>query len=309
MTAERKAIKRNLMDLIDYGYEIEYTESTRRIPNSKTGRIEENSVYSDFYLIREFTDGELRLLIDSVLFSKHISRSQRRELVNKLGKLSSCHFRSQVKHIATMPNDTTLNQQLFLTIETLDKAITQSKQVSFYYNEYGLDKKLHPRRDSTGVSRRYRINPYQMAAANGRYYLICNYDKYDDVGNFRLDRISDIQILHTPCKPMEQVKGLENGLNLPRHMAEHIYMFAGESASVAFRLQKSIVSDVIDWFGNEVTFSDETDKEVTARVEVNLEAMRRWALQYALYVRVLSPKRLVEKLREDIKTVVKQYEV
>lgn len=38
-----------------------------------------------------------------------------------------------------------------------------------------------------------------------------------------------------PVKPMKKVKGLENGLNLPKHMAEHIYMFTGESAAVTFR--------------------------------------------------------------------------
>lgn len=83
--------------------------------------------------------------------------------------------------------------------------------------------------------RRYIINPYQIAAINGRYYLICNYDKYDNVANYRLDRITDIEILPVPVKPMKKVKGLENGLNLPKHMAEHIYMFTGESAAVTFR--------------------------------------------------------------------------
>lgn len=26
-----------------------------------------------------------------------------------------------------------------------------------------------------------------MAAKEGKYYLICNYDKYDDISNYRLD--------------------------------------------------------------------------------------------------------------------------
>ena len=34
--------------------------------------MEENELWSDYYLKREFTDGELRLLIDGLLFSKHI---------------------------------------------------------------------------------------------------------------------------------------------------------------------------------------------------------------------------------------------
>ena len=37
MTVDRKAVKRNLMNLIDFGYEIEYSESVRMVPNKETG--------------------------------------------------------------------------------------------------------------------------------------------------------------------------------------------------------------------------------------------------------------------------------
>ena len=308
MTADRKAVKRNLMNLIDFGYEIEYSEAIRMVPNPKTGEPEESYILSDFYLVREFTDSELRLLIDGLLFSKHIPYSQCRELVGKLEGLSNKYFRSRVRHIRTLPDNMPQNKQLFWTIETLDEAISRSRQVSFTYNEYGMDKQLHPRLNSEGKPRLYIVNPYQMAAANGRYYLIGNYDKYDDVANYRLDRITDIQLLDTPRKPAKKVKGLENGVDLPKHMAEHIYMFSGGSAPVTFRFKKYLLSDVIDWFGKEVVFSDETEEEVTARVTVNLEAMRRWALQYALHTRILSPQSLTEQVKADIMIALKQYE-
>ena len=60
---------------------------------------------------------------------------------------------------------------------------------------------------SSKKPREYTVNPYQIAAANGRYYLICNYDKYDDVANYRLDRITDIKLLDTPAKPARKVRG------------------------------------------------------------------------------------------------------
>ena len=167
--------------------------------------------------------------------------------------------------------------------------------------------KLYPRENDEGKKRRYVINPYQIAAINGRYYLICNYDKYDNVANYRLDRIADIEVLPTPVKPMKKVKGLENGLNLPKHMAEHVYMFTGESAAVTFRAKKYLVSEIIDWFGKDIKFSDETEDEVTVRVTVNLEAMRKWALQYAVHVKVLGPEKLVELIRDDVKEAAEQY--
>lgn len=68
MSVDRKAIKRNIMDLIDAGYDIEYTETVRMTPNKKTGEMEESYVWSDFYYANEFSNSELRLLIDSLVF-------------------------------------------------------------------------------------------------------------------------------------------------------------------------------------------------------------------------------------------------
>lgn len=303
MKAERKAIKRNLMNLIDSGYDIEYSESIRMNKNG-----EEETFYTDWYLERNFSDAELRLLIDGLLFSKHIPYSQCKELIGKLEGLSNRYFKSRVEHILTLPDNAPENTQLFYTIEVLDKAITKGQQVLLYYNEYGTDKQMHPRRRSDGAVREYVINPYQMAAVNGRYYLICNYDKYDDVSNYRLDRITDIKMLDTPVKPMKLVKGLENGLNLPKHMAEHIYMFTGESVPVVFKAKRYLLTELFDWFGKDMQFLEETENEVTVRVNVNLEAMRKWALQYAVHVKVISPKKLVDMVKEDIKNAMEQYE-
>ena len=309
MTVDRKAVKRNLMNLIDFGYEIEYSESVRMVPNRSTGKLEESYILSNFYLVRDFTDSELRLLIDSLLFSKHIPYSQCKELIGKLEGLSNQYFKARIRHIRTMLDLSLHSQQLFYTIEVLDEAISRSRKVSFTYNEYGTDKKLHPKKGNDGSIRKYIINPYQIAATNGRYYLICNYDKYDNVANYRLDRITDIQMLDEPVKPIKQVKGLENGFDLPKHMAEHLYMFAGESGIVEFRVKKYLLNDVIDWFGGEITFFDETDDEVSVRTRVNLAAMRRWALQYALHARVLSPESLVEQVKNDIKGAMEIYEM
>ena len=62
-------VLRNLMNLIEFGYDIEYSESLRVYKN-KHGK-EIRSLSSDFYLNRDFSDGELRLLIDSLFFQAY----------------------------------------------------------------------------------------------------------------------------------------------------------------------------------------------------------------------------------------------
>ena len=301
MKVDRKAIKRNLMNLLDFGYELEYTETIR---TNKKG--EQEALYSDWYLVRDFTDAELRLLIDSLLFSKHIPYSQCKELIEKLECLSNKYFKAKVKHIRNLPEKMPNNKQIFYVIEILDEAISKGKKVEFCYNDFGTDKKLHPRMSSNGKPRRYIINPYQMAATNGRYYLIANYDKYDNISHYRVDRISDIVILDEPVKKQ---KDLSETINLPKHMAEHIYMFSSESVRVAMRIEKFLVGDVIDWFGKDVIFHNETETSVDVSVAVNLEAMRYWAMQYANHVEVLRPEKLREEIKKDLLAAVEKYAI
>jgi len=302
MKVDRKAVKRNLLNLIDSGHYLEYSESVR---TNKNG--EEETIYSDWYLVREFSDSELRLLIDSLLFSKHIPYNQCKELIGKLEGLSNKFFKSKVAYIRSLPENLPENKQLFYTIEILDEAIGEGKQVSFKYNEYDVDKKMHPRKNSKGEEREYIVNPYQMAATNGRYYLICNTDGHDNVGNYRLDRITDIKKLEAKKVENKQIKGIINKLDLPRFMAENVYMFGGDSIRACFRAKRYIINDILDWFGRDVTFTEADEDEVTASVSVSKEAMFYWAMQYGEHIKVLEPKDLRERIEKAAKDMVKKY--
>ena len=320
MKADRKSIRRNIMNLMDCGYEIEYSESIRMVPvKDKTGKpvldpkngekvMEENSIWSDFYLVRKFTDSELRLLIDGLLFSRHIPYSQCKQLVEKIEDLSSEYFRSRVKYISTLPEDKSDNKALFYNIDQIDEAIRTKRKIRFKYLEYGTDKKMHVKKCEDGSERIYLISPYQMAAREGKYYLICNYDKYDDISNYRVDRIRDIEITDEPWKPFEKLKWANKSrLNLSDYMKKHPYMYSSEDVQVTFRVVLPMISDVIDLFGTGVRFSDKDETGVTVTTTTNERAVEQFALNYAPDVMVLRPERLRKKIVEKLKMAVKAY--
>ena len=309
MTADRKAIRRNIIGLIECGYRIEYIETVRMVPNVKTGELEESYIWSDFYLSRDFSDAELRLLIDSLLFSKHIPYSQCKELVEKLEQLSSKYFRAHVKHIHTMPNSQPTNKQLFYTIEILDEAISAGKKVSFTYMDYGTDKKMYRRCRPDGTIREYVVSPYQMAAKEGKYYLICNHDQFNNASNYRVERIADIQLLNEPARPFASLDGSDGQrLDLAKYMAEHIYMFAGGNTRVKFRIVREMIGDVLDIFGSDVRFCEETERYVSVIAWVNERAMLQFAKNYGPDVMLLEPAYMVKTMLEDAKLLMESYQ-
>ncbi|HIU57544.1 MAG TPA: WYL domain-containing protein [Candidatus Ornithomonoglobus merdipullorum] len=295
MKVDRRTVRRNLSELAELYDGIDYTEVERR---GKDGS--DLSICTDWYIEREFDDSELRLLIDSVLFAKNIPYSQSRQLIDKLAGLSNVYFGRKIKNICGLTENMPRNPELFHTIDVLDTAISENKKVAFIYNSYGADKKLHPKRESE-----YIINPYRMAATNGRYYLICNYDKYDNIVNYRIDRITGIRMLDETRKPISKLR--EGKLDMPRHMAEHIYMYAGDPIRAVFKAKTYIIDQVIDWFGMEADISQIDGDECIVRIKVNEEAFFCWAMQYGLHIEVLEPQSLRERVISSVNRIAEKY--
>lgn len=321
MSVDRKAVRRNLLNLIEYGSDIEYREVSRKeifkkktedevhLEENDDESEDENMLWTDFYLKQKFSDEELRLLIDSLLFSVHIPYQHSKELIEKLESLSNVYFKSRTQYIYPLSQNRTDNKQVFYTIGILDEAIRAHKKVVFEYAEYHTDKKMYSKRRPDGSIRTYTVTPYQMVAQEGKYYLICNYDKYDDISNYRVDRIRNIEVLDEEGKPFESLKWSENQrLNLTDYMKEHVYMYSSENSLVKFRIVKEMISDVIDLFGKEVHFSEETDTYVVVTVRVNERSAEQFAKNYAPDVMVLEPERLREKLKEEMKRAWEAYE-
>ena len=163
---------------------------------------------------------------------------------------------------------------------------------------------MHPRRKEP-----YIYNPYQIVMSNGYFYLVGNYDKYDTISHYRIDKMTNMEILDEERKPAREVKGMEHGLDLPKHMAEHVYMFSGESVTVLLRTSQRSMDMLYDWFGKDFQIVEQyEDGMMDVRLRCNLEAMEYWALQYGKYVTVLEPAELREKLRTDIAAMAARYQ-
>ena len=298
LEVERKAIRSNIVKLIEMDFPISYKETER----------EGNTIWSDYWLERDFTDSELRLMIDGILFSNHIPHKQRMKLVEKIEGLSSEYFKSHVRHIATLPDAGDSNKQIFNNIAVLDEAIEKKRKVSFQYLDMDTDKKMLPKKEKSGEIRTYVVSPYQMAAKDGKYYLICNRDQYDAISNYRIDRISDIKVTDERIRPFKELMNANcQDLNLGEYMREHIYMYSGGETRVRFRTVRRMVTDVVDIFGKDVRFEDVTDDYVTVSATVTEKAMIQFAQNYAPDVVILEPQRMVDEMRDWIKKVKKVY--
>lgn len=286
---ERKAVSRNISYLCEFGYEIE-----TKADNGE----------GIWLVTRDFEQAELRLLIDSVYSSKFLTNSYSKALINKLNKKGSMYFKNRTKHILNIKDGAKYrNADLFYNIDIIDEAINIRRQISFTYNSYGVDKKLHPKSDH-----KYIVNPYQILINNGRYYIITNFDKYNNIVIFRIDLITNITIKKDlKRKPIRKLEGHENGLELSKIKTQSPYMFSGNSETIVIQTKSEMIGTFIDWFGFNIKIKEIDNETIEVRFKASINAMRYWCLQYGLYIKIIRPKSLVDIYISDVKKISEKY--
>lgn len=284
---ERKAVGKNIADLRDAGIEIGSCRAGSYIDS------------------REFEDSELRLLIDGVLQSKHITAKHSKDLIERLCGLSNKYFRSHVKNVYSV-NDwsKTENQAIFYNIDVIDEAIATGKQVQYDYNKYGIDAKLHK-------SSFQRVSPYQLILHNQRYYLMGYSSYWGNMTFHRLDRITNMRVYDKPATPITSVKGYENGIDFKQIASTMPYMYTDTPERIEFIADEYIVDQIFDWFGTDIRMSKlpDDDKKVKVELVASPNAMEHWALQYLNYVEVIKPEGLREKIHEALSIGFDKYSI
>ena len=171
MTVSRKSIGRNLSRLKEAGLPVVCREVTR-VVNGK-----EAPLALDWYWDHVLSQDDLKVLIDLLYFS-HLPAQQVRQLSEKLKRLQSRTFddgKENIKNLPALGRPGESGEVLAL----LTRALSQKKQVSFYYDHYEADGKKHHGYTVSGEDKLYRVSPYHLVASDDRYFLLGN---EEDVG-------------------------------------------------------------------------------------------------------------------------------
>lgn len=250
---------------------------------------QENNV--GYYLrSRTFEPSEVRLLTDRVYSMGFIPQKQADSLIDKLQSTLSTYNRRRYRHIRAARIQKQENAELFWTIEQLDEAIEKDYMVIFDYYDYQVDKTLAPRRD-----KKYLVNPYQMVCANEKYYLVCNYDKYENISHYRIDLMKNLEIVPRKRKP------LPKDFNLNEYSDSLVYMFDGKREDVEIICDNLMAGEVIERFGMDVRMVRIDENQFRLCLNAPPLGLKFWALQYLPYCEVVRPLWLRDEIKKSIK--------
>lgn len=137
--------------------------------------------------------------------------------------------------------------------------------------------------------------------------MVCNYDYFDGIGNYKLERIRNIKILDSEIKPIRQVKGFEKGLDIAKYANENIYMFSSNSVKATIRIYcEWATAYVEEWFGKNARFYEKDDK-IYADIVANESSLFYWCLQYGEVVEIIEPKQCRDRMKNIIDLMRNRY--
>lgn len=290
ITAERKAVDRDINALIDCGWDILQCE------DNKLG----------FYLAsREFEDWELKILTDAVLGANFLTENNSKEIADKIGLLASETTAKALK--AVTPVETDIKTGDISTKNNIDiifRAIKDKKKLVFRYVFTGADLEKHFKFDDE----QKKISPYALIWRQDKYYLIANYREDKKLSYYRLDRIREPKLLDEPAIPAVELLGPNPDMYIADYVKNNIYNTDGQKILLMLKADNNMVDTLIDSFGENVKIKSVDKDHVSAVVSVSeSKGLYQWLLRYSENIQVTEPENVRKNVIEKLNSALNQY--
>lgn len=289
VNAERKAIYNDIEMLMAYGYDIVYSRQGKK---------------GYFLASREFEKPEIYLLSDAVRSADFISPKKTRELISKLSGMLSINQAKKSGGFYIDTRNKGNNEEIYYNIDYINKAIENHKKIKLkYYRHILEDGKQIKYSEATRL-----ISPYALIWQDDRYYLVGNYEKYDNLIHLRLDRMRKVEITDIPSRPFSEVSEYTDTFDVSDYTAKAFNMFGGELQRIELRCKKDKLEQIIDRFSDKIFIFGLTDTTFSFSADVLIsDGFISWLLQFGTDIEVVKPDILRRSIREKISALTELY--
>lgn len=279
VSVERKALISDIATLNEWGFEVM--------------SYKKRSHY--FYVAyRKFETAELRILIDAVQAASFISEKRTMQLTDKIASLAGKHKAAQLKKNMVCYNTVKHNNShVYYSIDAIERAIEEGRQVSFYYYDYMADGGKAYRKDK----RRYIVNPILPIFDRNNYYLLCYNDKYMNLSGYRIDKMEGLIVEERAITPHEDFKNF----NPHEYRKEVFSMYAGSLTRIELEADNEAADEIADKFGENfrIVYRDESSFRISAEIRVS-PPFFSWITMFEGKIRIVSPESVKQKMREFV---------
>lgn len=275
-----KTLSKDIKTLNEQGYEVMST----MVGHEKGYYIED----------RNFSVPELKILIDAVQAASFITSKKSTELISKIADLAGMHRAKELKsNFVCFNTRKHKNECVFYSVDSLHNALKEHKMVSFYYfdiNEHG-DKVYRKNKE------RYIVEPLALVFSEDNYYLMCYSSKYNNICNYRVDRMEYVDVLDESVSPNAIIDESDIG-----EYTEQVFrMYGGTPIEVQIEFDLSLLGAVYDKFGEDTRVWEVGEKMLSSRIKVQVSpTFFGWLFQFGSKMKVVSPESVIHDLKNHL---------
>ena len=292
-------------------------------------------------MMEALSDSEWMYLIDSILYSKILTKKEADNLAKRVTLLAGRQLSDFTKYCHRMNNQPyivgdedidenvgRIESNVLKQVHLIREAINQGKKVKFnlcvydYGDQkvrlvpYGKQGKEFPEMPEKYKRDVHRIcSPFEIIYSNGRYYMLgadleTERNTYQKYKLYRVDLMQDVSVNRARAMTKKEA-GIDELENLFKYRMENPYLYTGKVEKVRIRVDSDQFTQIVDWFSDniEVIKIGYTENDITyydIEVEVNLNSFTFWVLQYSGCVEVLPDRNGDSSCRERIKMILKE---
>ena len=290
LSAERKAVCRDVNDLISCGYDIIQHDNQKR----------------GWYMLQDFELWELKVLSDAVQSAKFLNQSDTDKIIKKLQALTGADGRRALR-LMNIPADAKRGTPITKrVISGIFEAIQSQEKVRFNYVHtiYQNAKRQTVPKHREGTE---PVSPYALIWRKDKYYLIGSYDG-KKLSYYRLDRIEAFKVIPEPAVPLRDILGSDENQKLREFVKRNIYNSKGETIRLRLRINTNDLDTVLDSFGDEVAIFSADGHTIDANVSVsNSRGLYTWLTHHLADCEVLQPLSVRQELRRRLQQALDIY--
>lgn len=250
-----------------------------------------------YWMKETISDSEWMFLLDSVLYSKILTKEEADSLAKRITVLAGKSFSELTAYRCRMEGQPYfygdkkadektgyIEGRVLKQVYLIRKAIKDGRKIKFTLNVYkyaGKGVELEKCEKSGRV-----CCPYDVVYSNGRYYMLgADSETRNSKGQkyklYRIDLMTDVSITK-PQDRMKEEAEIRDTLELYKYRMENPYMFTGAVERVRLRVDSEQFTQIVDWFGEdyfEVVGCDaDKDAYYDIEVKVNTNSFIYWVL-------------------------------
>lgn len=238
---------------------------------------------------RLFELPELKLLVDAVESSRFITAKKSKQLIHKIGMLTSEYHAAQLnRHIYMDGTAKPENECIYYTVDKIQTAIQEKRKILFQYYEYTPRKEKILKHDGY----RYQFSPYALIWSRDYYYVVGWSDKHGTLAQFRVDRMTSVALTDQAATPSP-------GFDPAEYVRKVFGMYPDEPCTVELLCENEMMRSIVDRFGPEVHIETVDEQHFKATVEVAPSPpFFGWVFTFGGNIRILGPSEVLQKMKE-----------